>query len=252
MKVQLKWAGNLLEADLARPLNIAIPLKEGAQNPNCYFAERAKFEVIKGEGFIGSIKHGGTVNHKKITLSPHGNGTHTECYGHITDNDAVIANQVTIFHHVAQLISVTPQREGEDLIIDKPAIEKALGHQGIKALVIRTLPNDTTKLQYNYSGTNPAFFTKEAMQFIVGQGILHLVTDLPSIDREVDGGKLLAHKHFWQIKDKVREDATITELAFIADNIKDGLYLLNLQVLPIHLDASPSNPILYSLSTITE
>ena len=252
MKVQIEWQGKLFEADLANPLSISIPLKDGTNNPNCYFAEPVKFEIIKAEGFIGSIKLGGTVNHQRITISPHGNGTHTECYGHITASDAVIATHLQLYHHVAQLISVTPLLYGDDFVIDKSVIENVPLLDRVRALIIRTLPNSDTKLQYNYSGSNPVYFTEEAMQIIVEHGIEHLITDLPSVDKEQDEGRLLAHRMFWRTEDEIRSKATITELAFIPNSIIDGLYLLNLQVLAIHLDASPSNPILYSLNPIID
>ena len=85
------------------------------------------------------------------------------------------------------------------------------------------------------------------MQDIVDHGIEHLVVDLPSVDKEQDEGKLLSHKTFWQLENSIRKNASITELAFISESISDGTYLLNLQVLPIHLDVSPSNPILFAL-----
>jgi arylformamidase len=251
MIAQLKWQGELYEANLAQPMPISIPIKDGAENPNCYFAEPVKFEVIKAEGFVGSIKLGGPVNHQKFTISPHGNGTHTECYGHITDSGAQIASQLQEYHHLAQLITVTPETIGEDLVIDKSTLEKASLKSGIRALAIRTLPNAPTKLAHNYSGTNPTYFTKEAMQYIVDHGIDHLVTDLPSVDKEQDEGKLVAHKTFWQINGVIRKNATITELAFIDDSIEDDIFLLDLQILRLEQDASPSNPVLYSLNPIT-
>ena len=252
MKAQIKWQGKILETNLANPLPISIPIKDGSNNPNCYFAEPVKFEVIRGDGFVGSIRLGGSVNHQKITISPHGNGTHTECYGHVTDSNAVIATQLQEHLHVAQLISINPLENSGDLVIDRSLLENLSLISGIKALVVRTVPNTSKKVLHNYSGSNPAYFTKEAMQTIVEHGIEHLVTDLPSVDKEQDEGNLLAHKAFWQIEGTIRVNATITELAYIEDNIEDGLYLLNLQVLNLSMDASPSNPILYSLNPITD
>jgi kynurenine formamidase len=252
MKMQLKWQDSILETDLGKPISIAIPLKNGTENPNCYFAEPVKFEVIKADGFVGSIQLGGPVNHQKITLTPHGNGTHTECYAHITDTTVTIATQLQNHFQIAQLISVEPLAKGEDLVINKLTLQNAGLMPGIQALIIRALPNSVEKLTHNYSGTNPAYFTQEAMQKIIDHGIQHLITDLPSVDKEQDEGKLAAHKTFWQTENEIRQNTTITELAFIPDVVADGLYLLNLQILPLDLDVSPSNPILYSLNPITE
>jgi hypothetical protein len=80
-----------------------------------------------------------------------------------------------------------------------------------------------------------------------------LLIDLPSVDREHDEGKLLAHKAFWNVTDvanlnsDARHDATITELIFVPDNVPDGNYLLNLQIASFENDASPSKPILYRI-----
>ena len=90
------------------------------------------------------------------------------------------------------------------------------------------------------------------MQFLVDQGVKHLLIDLPSVDREVDKGVLASHHIFWKVgegykKSEKREDCTITEMVFINSKIKDGLYLLNLQTAPLELDATPSRPTLFKL-----
>ena len=73
------------------------------------------------------------------------------------------------------------------------------------------------------------------------------------MDKEHDEGKLLAHKAFWNVKNvthlnaDARLKATITELIFVNDEVKDGSYLLNLQIAPFENDASPSKPILFEI-----
>ena len=78
-------------------------------------------------------------------------------------------------------------------------------------------------------------------------GVKHLICDIPSVDRQDDGGKLLAHKAFFGVPEAPRLDATITELVYIPSNIEDGLYMLNLQIAAFQSDASPSRPVLYKL-----
>ena len=80
--------------------------------------------------------------------------------------------------------------------------------------------------------------------------VKHLLIDLPSVDREKDGGKLLSHHAFWQVPENPRMEATISELIYVPDEIKDGQYLLELQFAPFDNDASPSRPVLYRLETI--
>ena len=105
----------------------------------------------------------------------------------------------------------------------------------------------------NYSNTNPPYLSEESAIFIREKGIQHLLIDLPSVDKEHDEGKLLAHKAFWNVKDvnQVNEDArftcTITEMIYVNEEIQDGRYILNLQFASFENDASPSKPVLYSL-----
>ena len=79
---------------------------------------------------------------------------------------------------------------------------------------------------------------------------------MPSVDREEDEGKLLAHKAFWNVKnvnnlnDDARLNCTITEMIFVEDTIQDGSYILNLQIASFENDASPSKPILFKIEGI--
>ena len=75
----------------------------------------------------------------------------------------------------------------------------------------------------------------------------HLLIDLPSVDKEIDGGALAAHKKFWNMHGEVRKTSTITELIYVPNSVIDGLYLLNLQIPSMELDAVPSKPVLYKL-----
>ena len=43
-------------------------------------------------------------------------------------------------------------------------------------------------------------------------GIKHLLIDLPSVDREIDGGRMMSHRAFWNYPDNPRHESTITEL----------------------------------------
>ena len=141
-------------------------------------------------------------------------------------------------------------------MITKAQIEKALNGKFPEAIVIRTLPNQENKKHKNYSNTNPTYLLEEAATFIRESGIKHLLIDLPSVDRENDEGKLLAHKAFWNVKDvnnlnaDARLDCTITEMIFVDDNVKDGSYILNIQIASFENDASPSKPILFKIDDI--
>jgi len=104
--------------------------------------------------------------------------------------------------------------------------------------------------------TNPPYLDATASVFIREKGIQHLLIDLPSVDREHDEGKLLAHKAFWNVKDvnQVNDDArfncTITEMIYVDEKVKDGSFILNLQFASFENDASPSKPILFKIEEI--
>ena len=76
-------------------------------------------------------------------------------------------------------------------------------------------------------------------------GVKHLLIDLPSVDREQDGGRLISHRAFWNYPKEIDLKRTITELIYVDNAINDDLYLLNLSLANIVNDASPSRPILY-------
>ncbi|HRI00769.1 MAG TPA: cyclase family protein [Saprospiraceae bacterium] len=214
---------------------------------NCFFAPLFSFEPVRMGAFVGSVKEGGPVNFMNVKLNVHGNGTHTECVGHLSKELISVQTVLTSYFFVTEVLSVYPtKKENGDLAITKHTLEAMLQFSSATALVLRTLPNDADKRHRKYSGTNPCYIEEDAMQYIVDLGIQHLLVDIPSVDREEDGGALLSHRCFW--KDSRAKDCTITELIFVSDAIKDGQYLLYLQLAPLHLDAVPSRPILYELN----
>lgn len=58
------------------------------------------------------------------------------------------------------------------------------------------MPNSKSKLKKQYSNTNPPYILEDAMEYIRNLGVDHLLIDLPSVDKEKDGGQLVAHKAF--------------------------------------------------------
>jgi kynurenine formamidase len=117
----------------------------------------------------------------------------------------------------------------------------------VEALIIRTKPNDHSKTNRQYSGTNFPYLTIGAMQRIVDAGVQHLLIDLSSVDREEDGGALAAHHLFWNVPAEPNFQKTITELIYVPNEISDGNYILNLQVSNFANDAAPSRPMLFDL-----
>lgn len=251
MEITLQHQGQQYLADLNKPFDISIPLREGLENVNCFYAPPMETHPVIAGDFIGSTKQGGLVNFLNVRLNPHGNGTHTECVGHIAKETFTINKTLRKFHYIAHLVSVYPQKiVNGDRVIFKDQLSAVFKKGDAPALIIRTLPNDEWKLKTNYSGSNPPYLDAQAVQYLVDCEVEHLLLDLPSVDKEEDGGKLAAHKAFWRFSGKRRTNCTITELIYVENEIKDGLYLVNLQIAPFEIDASPSKPVLYQLKAV--
>lgn len=253
----MKATINNIQIDLSKPLDISIPLSNNEQNPIAWYQSIPEIEPVKMGDWIGKVSEGkSSTNFNNIFFNPHAHGTHTECLGHITHEFYSINQCLKQFFFTAELISVEPKSVGEDLIITKEQIEIALGENLPEAIVIRTLPNLENKKHLNYSNTNPPYLEEAAAVFIREKEIQHLLIDLPSVDREHDEGKLLAHKAFWNVKDinKVNDDArfncTITEMIYVDEKVIDGSYILNLQFASFENDASSSKPILFKIEEI--
>jgi kynurenine formamidase len=245
---------NNFEVDLSKPIDISIPLTNTDENPIAWYIDKPVIEPVVFGDWIGKVSEGeSSTNFNNIFFNPHGHGTHTECLGHITREFYSINQSLKQFFFLAELISVVPEIQGEDLVITKNQIENGLFGKTPEAIIIRTLPNFKIKKSLKYSNTNPPYLDEAAARFIRESGIQHLLIDLPSVDKEKDDGKLLAHKAFWNVKDvnnlnvDARLDCTITEMIFVSDEVKDGTYLLNLQIASFENDASPSKPVLYAI-----
>ncbi|MCB9081496.1 MAG: cyclase family protein [Lewinellaceae bacterium] len=252
MEATLHWKNQDYLIDFKTPHDISIRLIPGGDTVNCFYAPLHEVEPLRAGSFVGDTRQGGAVNFYNIRLNPHGNGTHTECVGHIAIDRYAITDCLQEFHFPAKVISLYPQRMPDgDRIITREQLTEVLAPMEVEALVIRTLPNDAFKQQVHYSGTNPPYLDAAAAEYLVAAGIKHLLIDLPSVDREEDGGQLLAHRAFWQYPNAIRETATITELIYVDNTIPDGWYLLNLQIASFTIDASPSKPVLYPLRLIT-
>lgn len=279
MITTIQYNGQSYQADLSQPLDISIPLEARPDQVNCFYAPLFETSPVVAGDFIGATAKGGPVNFLNIQLNPHGNGTHTECVGHIAqpadfDTDRAIVFTINEclkkFHFFAKLATLYPLKlPNGDRVISPVQIEEILQPGETEALILRTMPNDEQKRRRSYSGNNPPYLDHRAVEYLVECGVQHLLLDLPSVDREEDGGKLLAHKAFWQypdaghfsvkneivseplarrrVQDFERKNCTITELIYATNEIKDGLYLLNLQIASLEIDASPSKPVLYPL-----
>lgn len=231
--------------DWSKGIDISIPFRTDPKATSAWYVGPMEIEPVRMGDWVGSIKEGGSVNFRDVKLNPHGNGTHTECVGHIAPECYSVNQYLKKWMFDALLITLPPELLDGDRVITEAQVRSAMGDTRPEALVLRTLPNGDGKLAFHYSNTNPAYLDARAAAFIAEIGVEHLLLDLPSVDREEDGGALAAHKAFWNYPSAPRKHATITELIYVPSHVPDGKYLLNLQVAPLENDASPSRPVLF-------
>lgn len=245
MRATFTFQGTKKTVDLSKPLDISIPLRASLKNPEAWYLQPPIIKPVQDGDWIAKVSEGASVNFNNITFNPHAHGTHTECLGHISEEFFSVQEALQTFFFSAEVISVTPKEEGNDTIITVSDIKKSLQGKSPEAVIIRTLPNTSEKKEKHWSNTNWPYLHHEAATYLREKGVQHLLIDLPSVDKEKDDGKLLAHKAFWDVPKKPRYKATITEFIYVPNEIKDGSYLLNLQIASFHNDASPSKPVLY-------
>lgn len=247
MIATIEYNSRKLKIDLTQPLDISIPISNGASNVNAWYIGPPKIEPEVFDEDIISVENGASVNFNTITFNPHSHGTHTETVGHIVKEKCSINKCLKTFFFLAEVVTVAPEKRGEDYVISAKQLQFALGNKKREALVVRTMPNTSDKKTRQYSNTNWTYFEEDAIKLLVKKGIKHLLVDLPSVDREEDGGELKGHNAFWNTKGVIRNDATITEFIYVSNKIEDGAYILNLQIAPFENDATPSKPVLYKI-----
>lgn len=270
MLVQIKLDDRSVTIDTEKPLSVAIPLDFNGPQPNAYGVPSATSEACAAGELVGDTRRGGSCNFEEYRFIPHCVGTHTECVGHITNDRISVDECLRDAFLPARVVSIAPERfedcgesygsttTPDDLVITRRSLETALSGDGeTPALVVRTLPNTDDRLTRRYLDEVPPYFTTEAIEWIVERGVRHLLVDMPSIDRLFDEGRLSNHRKFWNVESGAFETrggtrlySTVTELIYVAQNVADGEYVLNLQIPPFKSDAAPSRPILFKIDAI--
>jgi hypothetical protein len=251
--------------DLSNGTDISLPVRFDGLSFRAFGAKPASCQPYEAGEQALAVERGAGCNCPVFTFSAHLHGTHTECVGHITRHPYIVQELAgCLGWQTALLISVLPEaitdgRESyqpqlapEDRLITREALEACIGTVRPDALVMRTVPNDRSKLTRDYGEEAPPFFSNDAMAFVCELGVKSLLVDLPSVDRLSDEGMLSNHHIFWGVEQgshQVSEPSrkTITELIYVPDELADGLYALDLSVSNILSDAAPSRPILYRL-----
>ena len=273
--IEFDSSGRRWRAQVVDAFDLAIALEFDGPQPRFFADGPATSTPLRAGGFSGSVAEGASCNCDVQTLAPHCHGTHTECVGHVTRGHVALHALTPAPPALALLLSVGPvglRASGEsgpptardgDPVLSRGALEaaaRAWGDVPATALVLQTLPRDPARAHRRYAGPCPApYFTREAMDWIVGRGIVSLVVDLPSLDRADDGGALVAHRVYWGLPPgssdaaaAQRPRALVTELACVPAGAVDGTYLLDLQVPAFAADAAPSRPVLYRVTEVPQ
>ena len=129
-KLGKRWTANL---DVYWDLSVSTGPQ--GDNPSAFYIDAAKFEPIRVGGFVGSVAEGGSANCEILTLCAHGNGTHTECVGHITMEKVALGDVLKQFWFDAQVVSVDISGVGVCAICGCEGMDVA-GHCGVGGSVV--------------------------------------------------------------------------------------------------------------------
>jgi arylformamidase len=256
--------------------DISIPVRFTEPTVEAWGLPAPTQQAVEAGSFVGDVARGGSANCRELRVIPHTAGTHTECVGHIVSDPVTIRSVHRRPLSYALLLTVPAQPLGEsgerysgefagdDRVITAQELAAALrnlhsrhgwGTRRIPtALVIRTQDGPSDLQSRRWTDSNPPYLTLEAVEWVKSFGALDLLLDVPSIDREWDGGTLPAHHAWWDVEPGARtlsgppSPRTLTEFVSVPAALYDGLYALLLQVPAIESDAAPSRPVLVALA----
>ena len=103
MIIHTELYGKSMRFDLNKAIDISMPLSADEDAASAWYVPPIKIEAVKTEQFVGDVNQGGSVNFNNISFNPHGNGTHTESYGHLSaDMLANVNTLLSSFHFIAE------------------------------------------------------------------------------------------------------------------------------------------------------
>ncbi len=252
MIAEISHKGRTFRVDLSKPIDLSLPLHDGPDQLRAWWVDPVRMEPVRNGDITYAVKAGSPVNFRNVHFNPHGHGTHTESVGHISPEGHPVGGLLSRYFFTAQLVSLLPEtRRAPDAKVDHvitlEQLRNVVNERPPEALILRTLPHTDDRGRRDWSGTNPCYLQSTACAWLRSIGVKHLLLDLPSVDREEDGGVLAAHHAFWDYPNTIDLERTITELLFAPSTVRDGEYLLELQLPHLMNDAAPSRPVLYAL-----
>ena len=241
--LDLNQAPVRIDSELFHSLSQQISRSKEAA-PNAYYLNQAEFKAVITDDFIGDVQKGGACNCEDITFNAHGNGTHTECVGHVSKESIYMDQVIMPPYLTCHLVHANAKHLANgDLIVDL----NSYPWQNLTDLDAVIIHSGTTHKAEQFSGTNPCYIDKQVLRVLNEKGINHVLTDLPSVDREEDGGALAGHKVFFGYPEGIHLNKTITELLFVPPSIETGKYLLSINYAAMETDAVPASIKIYPI-----
>jgi arylformamidase len=264
MIAELPWHDCRLHIDFSAGQSLAITLDPHGPQPSFFAGERARSKPLRIGDYVGDVSQGGSCNAEVLEFIPHCHGTHTECRAHLDHSAGKVLEIIDQQPGLARLISLKGRQSGngkgntlelEDIL----AIPGIASGPRLDALIIRSLPNQEEKKSRDYS-IDPDYpvLSDEAMDWLSGKELKHLLIDAPSLDRAHDGGKLANHRKWWTPRDQLQmgefdpQSRSVTEMIYVPDHIEDGYFWLHLELQPLAADATASRPVIYPVEIISE
>src|SRR5690606_8287709 len=108
LELRVRLHGRQRRADAQRAHDLSIPLAFDAPQPSFFGAAAASARPLVAGSFIGEVRSGGSCNCATYTSTPHCNGTHTECVGHLTHERVSLRDVGLPAYVVARLVTLAP------------------------------------------------------------------------------------------------------------------------------------------------
>lgn len=225
--------------------------REGS--PGAFFLDRATSRTVELEQvFVGDVERGGSCNVNYLTFCPH-NITHIETSAHILSAECqpptvadINAYDLVGTAFLIDLSALDTIHNGQITIENILPVLDTLNHP-VQMIAIKTASSQLDE-HFDFSGRGFLSIHPETAKFLHnfqknGSNIKCLILDLPSIDQEVDEGKLLAHRAWFAIPDIgiIANDTkrnTLVELAYF-HNVTTGYYDVHISPPLFHSDAAP-------------
>lgn len=217
----------------------------GAKSSNAFHMPLLQAETLEFEGqFVGHVDRGGSCNVDVLSYVPHGL-THLETSAHVLspDSNPPTVKDIPSYHlqGIVYLIDVS-HLEATGRAIPWDAVKDKLNANTLPiSMVALKTKSSLLPADYDFSSKDFLYVDRETAKGIHDYGaaipgphaaemrINCLILDLPSIDREHDEGKLLAHRAWFGLPQTGHsgtdeEKRALVELAWFS-GLEEGYYL---------------------------